>query len=62
MVESIPLEFNGNPEVYMGKIKMVLNTSETSDDMDEVTSKSIDKESILFSDNSTSYVNLVNLF
>jgi len=62
MVESIPLEVNGKPEVYMGKIKMALNTSETSDNMDEVTSKSIDKESILFSDNSTSYVNLANLF
>lgn len=62
MVESIPLEVNGEPEVYMGKIKMALNTSETSEDMDEVTTKNIERESILFSDCSSGYVNLANLF
>ena len=62
MVESIPLENNGKQERYMGRVKLALNKSEASEDLDEVVVQNIERDSILFSDKSSGYVNLKNLF
>ena len=62
MVESIPLEKNGKEEMYMGKAKLVLNPSEESENIDSIALQNIASDSILFSDKSSSYVNLKNYF
>lgn len=62
MVESIPLEIDGKQELYMGKVKMEVNDSEASDELDQVVQSNIDKSSVIFSDKSSGYVNLKNYF
>lgn len=62
MVESIPLENNGKEEIYMGKAKLLFNPSEESEALDCIAKESIKSESILFSDKSSSYVNLKSYF
>jgi len=62
MAESIPLEINGKPEVFLGRVKMELNTSENSEDLDQIAQSHITQDSIIFSDKSSEHVNLKTYF
>lgn len=62
MVESVPLEINGKQEMYMGKVKMEVNESESSENLDQIAQSNIEKNTVIFSDKSTGYVNLKTYF
>jgi transposase-like protein len=61
MAESFPLEINGRKERYCGQFKMKANPSENKDSAKEVVGQNIDPKSVLFTDQSTGYVDLKNL-
>lgn len=61
MAESIPLEVDGRTQNYCGHFKMKVNNSETKSATQQVVESSIDKGSVVFTDQSTSYVDLKNL-
>ena len=61
MAESFPLENNkGEPSRFCGYIKMKVISSGKSNCIDGVIQQNIDGQSIVFSDRSTSYVNISN--
>lgn len=62
MTESIPLEVNGKHELYLGRVKMEVNESEASQELDKVAKNNIEKDSVIFSDMSTGYINLKRYF
>jgi len=62
MAESIPLEVNGKPEVFLGRTKMEFNPSEKSEELDQIAQSQIDQNTIIFSDKSNEHVNLKTYF
>jgi hypothetical protein len=58
MTESIPLVVNGKHELYLGRVKMEVTESEASQELDEVAKNNIEKDSVIFSNISTGYINL----
>jgi ISXO2-like transposase domain/Transposase zinc-ribbon domain len=61
MVESFPLEVEGHIQRYCGYFKMKVGKSEVKAATRQIVETSIGKESVLFTDQSTSYVDLKNL-
>lgn len=61
MAESFPLEINGRKERYCGQFKMKANPSENKGSARAVVGHNIDPKSVLFTDQSTGYVDLKNL-
>ena len=61
MAESFPLEVNGRKERFCGQFKMKVNPSEDRHSANQVVDKNIDPDSVLFTDQSTGYVDLKNL-
>lgn len=61
MAESFPLEIDGRKERYCGQFKMKVSPSEEKTSAQQVVSKAIDPKSVLFTDQSTGYVDLKNL-
>jgi hypothetical protein len=62
MAESFPLEENGIIQYYCGNYKMKVNTSETKMALNYITQNNIAQESIIFTDKSTSYTDLNDIF
>jgi Zn ribbon nucleic-acid-binding protein len=61
MVESFPLEVNGQQQRYCGYFKMKACSSERKSSTQQMVESSIDRASVVFTDQSTSYVDLKNL-
>lgn len=61
MAESFPLEFDGKKQRYCGQFRMKVNTSEHKKDAQQIVKETIDPKSILFTDQSTGYVDLKSL-
>lgn len=61
MVESFPLEIDGIAQRYCGQLKMKVGQSEQKTFTQQLVKSSIDKDSVVFTDQSTSYVDLKNL-
>ena len=61
MAESFPLENDeGKPQRYCGFFKMTVLPNSKTSSIDSVIRKSIERQTIVFSDKSTSYVNISN--
>jgi len=58
MAESVPLEMNNKQTKYCGFFKMKVLDNEKAETVDQVVQESIHSKSIIFSDKSTSYVNI----
>jgi transposase-like protein len=61
MVESFPLEIDGIAQRYCGQLKMKVGQSEQKTFTQQLVKSSIDKDSVVFTDQSSSYVDLKNL-
>lgn len=61
MAESFPLEFNGRRERYCGQFRMKVNPTENKMAAKQIVSETIDPKSVLFTDQSTGYVDLKSL-
>lgn len=61
MVESFPLEIDGIAQRYCEQLKMKVGQSEQKTFTQQLVKSSIDKDSVVFTDQSTSYVDLKNL-
>lgn len=61
MAESFPLEIDGRAQRYCGQFKMKLGNCEQKSSTQNMVESSIDKDSVVFTDQSTSYVDLKNL-
>ncbi|MCZ8354035.1 MAG: IS1595 family transposase [Chryseotalea sp.] len=61
MAESFPLEIDGVAQRYCGQFKMKVGKSEMKSSTQRLVETSIDKDSVVFTDQSTSYVDLKNL-
>lgn len=61
MAESFPLEIDGRPERYCGQFKMKVSLSEEKTAASKVAHENINPDSVLFTDQSTGYVDLKNL-
>lgn len=61
MAESFPIEIQGHYQRYCGQFKMKVGNSETKSSTQNIALTSIDKASVVFTDQSTSYVDLKTL-
>jgi len=61
MAESFPLEYDGRPDRYCGQFRMKVNLLETKAAVRDTVNNTIDPDSVVFTDQSNSYVDLKNL-